>query len=68
VTLVDGKRGGTVKFVGETVYGPGVWLGIELEKPTGKGEWSLSTRAFSSWRRFGDARWLTSVHYMSRSA
>jgi hypothetical protein len=35
VTLVDGKRGGTVKFVGETVYGPGIWLGIELEKRTG---------------------------------
>ena len=32
---MDGKRKGIVKFIGKTVYGPGVWLGVELEKPKG---------------------------------
>ena len=33
--VIMGKRKGTVRYIGETAYGPGEWVGVELEKPTG---------------------------------
>jgi len=33
--VILGKRKGTVRFIGTTAFGPGEWVGIELEKPTG---------------------------------
>ncbi|EKX37853.1 hypothetical protein GUITHDRAFT_154854, partial [Guillardia theta CCMP2712] len=33
--VVLGKRKGFVRFCGPTAFGPGEWVGIELEKPTG---------------------------------
>lgn len=33
--VILGKRKGTVKFIGHTSFGPGEWVGIELDKATG---------------------------------
>lgn len=33
--VILGKRKGIVKFLGQTAFGPGEWVGIELDKPTG---------------------------------
>jgi dynactin 1 len=33
--VILGKRKGTVRFLGPTAFGPGEWVGIELDKPTG---------------------------------
>jgi len=33
--VILGKRKGTVRFIGTTAFGPGEWVGIELDKPTG---------------------------------
>jgi len=33
--VVMGKRKGVVRFYGNTEYGPGTWVGVELDKPTG---------------------------------
>ena len=33
---VKGKLKGVVKFVGATTFGPGVWVGVELDKPKGE--------------------------------
>jgi hypothetical protein len=33
--VILGKRKGTVRFIGPTAFGPGDWVGIELDKATG---------------------------------
>mmetsp|Transcript_4543 Transcript_4543/g.10913 ORF Transcript_4543/g.10913 Transcript_4543/m.10913 type:complete len:919 (+) Transcript_4543:74-2830(+) len=33
--IIFGKRKGTVRYIGDTEFGPGTWVGIELDKPTG---------------------------------
>jgi dynactin complex subunit len=35
VVVIMGKRKGAVRFIGPTAFGPGEWVGVELEKPTG---------------------------------
>nr|XP_055027315.1 CAP-Gly domain-containing linker protein 4 [Misgurnus anguillicaudatus] len=36
--LVVGQRTGIVRFYGKTSFAPGFWLGIELDKPSGKND------------------------------
>eukprot|EP00079_Xenopus_tropicalis_P035679 XP_017949450.1 PREDICTED: CAP-Gly domain-containing linker protein 4 [Xenopus tropicalis] len=40
--LVVGQRIGTVRFYGKTNFAPGFWCGIELDKPHGKNNGSIS--------------------------
>ncbi|XP_018118174.1 CAP-Gly domain-containing linker protein 4 isoform X2 [Xenopus laevis] len=40
--LVVGQRIGTVRFYGKTSFSPGFWCGIELDKPHGKNNGSIS--------------------------
>ena len=35
VVVIMGKRKGTVRYIGNTAFGPGEWVGVELGKPTG---------------------------------
>ncbi|XP_066559174.1 CAP-Gly domain-containing linker protein 4 isoform X3 [Amia ocellicauda] len=39
--LVAGQRTGLVQFCGNTSFAPGLWLGIELDKPSGKNDGSV---------------------------
>ncbi|XP_071996071.1 CAP-Gly domain-containing linker protein 4 isoform X2 [Engystomops pustulosus] len=40
--IVVGQRLGTVRFYGKTSFAPGYWCGIELDKPHGKNNGSIS--------------------------
>lgn len=41
VSLKDGRLG-TVKYFGQVMFGPaGVWVGIELDSPSGKNNGSV---------------------------
>lgn len=53
VMLTD-RRKGVVQFTGETKFAPGLWFGIELEKPLGKNDGSIDgVRYFSCPPNFG---------------
>ncbi|XP_034530170.1 CAP-Gly domain-containing linker protein 4-like isoform X2 [Notolabrus celidotus] len=46
--LVVGQRTGIVQFHGKTSFAPGLWLGIKLDKPSGKNDGSVGgVRYFS---------------------
>ncbi|XP_070698980.1 CAP-Gly domain-containing linker protein 4 isoform X2 [Pempheris klunzingeri] len=46
--LVVGQRTGVVQFYGKTSFAPGLWLGIKLDKPSGKNDGSVGgVRYFS---------------------
>ncbi|XP_029316312.1 CAP-Gly domain-containing linker protein 4 isoform X2 [Cottoperca gobio] len=46
--LVVGQRTGVVQFYGKTNFAPGLWLGIELDTPSGKNDGSVGgVRYFS---------------------
>ncbi|KAF1470032.1 CAP-Gly domain-containing linker protein 4, partial [Pygoscelis antarcticus] len=52
--LVVGQRTGIVRFCGTTKFAPGVWCGIELDKPHGKNDGSVGgVQYFSCLPRYG---------------
>ncbi|XP_061480964.1 CAP-Gly domain-containing linker protein 4 [Rhineura floridana] len=52
--VVVGQRTGIVRFYGTTKFAPGVWCGIELDKPHGKNDGSVAgVQYFSCLPRYG---------------
>ncbi|OAA67273.1 dynactin [Niveomyces insectorum RCEF 264] len=47
VKLGDGRRG-IIRFVGDTLFAPGEWVGVELEKSTGKNDGSVQGERYFS--------------------
>ncbi|XP_033109253.1 CAP-Gly domain-containing linker protein 3-like isoform X2 [Anneissia japonica] len=44
--IVAGQRVGVVRFCGETMFAPGVWYGIELDKALGKNDGTVSGQRY----------------------
>lgn len=44
------KEKGTVQYIGRTEFAPGVWLGVELRKPSGKNDGSVNGKRYFNCR------------------
>ncbi|KAI5308529.1 hypothetical protein KEM55_005488 [Ascosphaera atra] len=53
IALPDGRHA-TIRFIGETHFAPGEWVGIELDEPTGKNDGAVQgERYFDCEPRYG---------------
>lgn len=51
---VNGSKPGTIKFIGETKFAPGKWIGVQLTSSDGKNDGSVAgVRYFSCPNNFG---------------
>lgn len=39
---VNGSRSGVIRFIGETKFAPGKWIGVQLTSPDGKNDGSVA--------------------------
>ncbi|KAJ1348228.1 CAP-Gly domain-containing linker protein 2 [Parelaphostrongylus tenuis] len=44
--VVSGGKHGNVRFIGETEFAQGIWVGIELEQPLGKNDGSVQGKRY----------------------
>ncbi|XP_051934103.1 CAP-Gly domain-containing linker protein 3 [Hippocampus zosterae] len=52
--LVAGQKQGIVRYFGKTDFAPGLWFGVELDRPTGKHDGSVfGVRYFSCLPKYG---------------
>ncbi|KAJ7382842.1 Kinesin-like protein kif13b [Desmophyllum pertusum] len=54
VICVGDKKTGRIRYIGPTDFAPGVWIGVELDTPSGKNDGSVSgQRYFACKPRYG---------------
>jgi CAP-Gly domain len=44
VVMRGGRKPGTIRFIGETEFGPGTWVGVELDAPQGNNSGTIDVR------------------------
>jgi dynactin complex subunit len=45
VSILDGRTG-IVKFIGQTDFAAGIWIGLELDQPSGKNDGTVNDRKY----------------------